>query len=121
EAILVDEHDQVSEGTHTSVLWVRDGHLEGTPEGHGILPGTTRQLILRLCEEFGISFRATRVTLADLKGADEVLLVGTTTEVLPVIRVDDQLISEGVPGPMARRLQQAYRAAVERWLAPQPV
>jgi D-alanine transaminase len=121
EAILVDEDGLVSEGTHTSVLWVRNGQLEGTPEGHGILPGTTRQLILRLCEELGISFVATRVTLSELKGADEVLLVGTTTEVLPVIRIDGQGVSDGVPGPMTNRLQQAYRAAVERWLAPQPV
>jgi D-alanine transaminase len=121
EAILVDEHGVVSEGTHTSVLWVRGGRLEGTPEGHGILPGTTRQLVLRLCDEVGIAFGANQVSLAELTAADEVLLVGTTTEVLSVVRVDGQPIAEGVPGPIARRLQEAYRAAVDRWLAPQPV
>ena len=49
------------------------------------------------------------------------ILVGTTTEVLSIVRIDGQAISDGVPGPVSRRLQEAYRAAVERWLAPQPV
>jgi D-alanine transaminase len=121
ESILVDEQGIVSEATHTSVLWVRGGRLEGTPEGHGILPGTTRQLVLRLCDEVGIEFAANRVSLAELAAADEVLLVGTTTEVLSVVQIDGQPVAEGAPGPIARRLQEAYRAAVERWLAPQPV
>jgi len=121
EAILVDEQGRVTEGTHTSVLWVRGGRLEGTPEGHGILPGTTRQLILRLCAEIGVTFNAAQVTLPELIGADEVFLVGTTSEVLSIIRIDGQAISGGVPGPVSRRVQQAYCAAVERWLAPQRV
>jgi D-alanine transaminase len=121
EAILVTEDGLVSEGTHTSVLWVRGGRLEGTPEGHGILPGTTRQLVLRICQEQGIPFVATRVTLPELIEADEVLLVGTTTEVLSIVRIDGQVISGGVPGPISCRLQEGYRTAVERWLAPQPV
>jgi D-alanine transaminase len=121
EAILVDDSGLVTEGTHTSVLWVRDGRLEGTPEGHGILPGTTRQLIIRLCDEVGIPFAATQVTLRDLIEADEVMLVGTSTEVLSIVRIDDQVVADGTPGPLSRRLQAAYRAAVERWLAPEPV
>jgi D-alanine transaminase len=121
EAILIDDEGSVSEGSHTSVLWARGGRLEGTPEGHGILPGTTRQLILRLCEEADIPFAASRVTLPELMQSDEVLLVGTTCEVLSIVRIDGQILKGGVPGPLARRLQEAYRAAVERWLAPQPV
>jgi D-alanine transaminase len=120
EAILFDEQGRVTEATHTSVLWVRGGRLEGTPEGHGILPGTTRQLILRLCAEAGLPFAATQVTLLELMACDEVLLVGTTCEVLSIVRIDDRTISGGAPGPLSRRLQEAYRAAVERWLAPQP-
>lgn len=121
EAILVDDRGLVTEATHTSVLWVRDGRLEGTPEGHGILPGTTRQLLLRLCGEVGIPFHAAQLTLPELIAADEVLLVGTTTEVLSIVRIDGQGVGDGTPGPVAQRLQEAYRAAVERWLAPQPV
>jgi D-alanine transaminase len=120
EAVLVGADGLVTEASRTSVLWLRGGRLEGTPEGPGILPGTTRGLILRLAGEVGLAFSATRVTLAELVAADEVLLAGTTSEIIPVIRVDDAVVSGGLPGPLCRRLQAAYRSAVARWLAPEP-
>jgi D-alanine transaminase len=121
EAILVGPDGLVTEGTHTSVIWVRDGRLEGTPNGPVILPGTTRQLIFRLAAEIGIHMVGAKVTLPELIAADEVLLVGTATEVVSVVRIDGAPVSGGQPGPVSRRLQDAYRAAVERWLAPEPV
>jgi D-alanine transaminase len=117
EAILVDSAGFVTEATHTSVLWVRQGRLEGTPEGPVILPGMTRLLILRLVKSLDIPFVGSHVTLPELKAADEVILVGTTSEVLPIIQLDDSPISTGTPGPIARRLWEAYRRDVERWLA----
>ena len=44
----------MTEATHTSLVWVRGGRLEGTPEGPSILPGTTRGLLLRLADEVGL-------------------------------------------------------------------
>jgi D-alanine transaminase len=120
EAVLFDSHGLVTEASHSSVLWVRDGSLQGTPDGHEILPGTTRQLILRIAKSLEISWGASRVTLAGLAGANEVILVGTTSEVVPVVQLDDELIGDGRPGPIARRLGQAYRQEVERWLASPP-
>jgi D-alanine transaminase len=120
EAILINSDGHVSEATHSSVLWVRDGRLEGTPEGPHILPGTTRRDMLELARGAGISFQATEVTLDQLKQADEVLLTGTSIEVLPIVKIDDALIGDGRPGPLAVRLQAAYRQAVERWLALEP-
>ena len=61
------------------------------------------------------------MTLPELIGADEVMLVGTTIEVLSIVRIDGRAVAGGAPGPVSCRLQDAYRAAVERWLAPQPV
>jgi D-alanine transaminase len=116
EAVLVDSLGYVTEATHTSLLWVRNGQLEGTPEGHEILPGMTRQLVLRLTAELKITFSSTRVMLDDLLKVDELILVGTTTEVVPVVRVDGQKIGGGQPGPIAQQLHQAYEAAVQRWL-----
>jgi D-alanine transaminase len=121
EAIQFGEDGLVTEATHSSALWVRQGRIEGTPEGPGILPGTTRQCLLRVAAEAGVPFAPAQVTVDELKRADEVLLMGTTIEVLPVVRVDDVAISGGRPGPVTRRLQEAFREAVERWLAPQPV
>jgi D-alanine transaminase len=116
EAILVDPAGFVTEATHTSVLWVRHGRLEGTPEGCEILPGMTRQLILRLVKALEIPFVGSHVTMPELKAADEVILVGTTSEVLPIVQIDDTPIGSGGAGPVARRLWDAYRQDVERWL-----
>jgi D-alanine transaminase len=121
EAVLVGSDGLVTEATHSSVLWVLGGRLEGTPEGPGILPGTTRLLLLRLADEIGVPFRETRVTLERLIAAEEVLLLGTTIEVMPIVTVDGKPVSGGTPGPVTRRLQAAFRAEVERWLAPRPV
>jgi D-alanine transaminase len=112
EAILVDSSGLVTEATHTSLLWARQGRLEGTPEGPEILPGTTRQLVLRLVKKLVIPFVESRVTLPELKAADELILVGTTTEVVPIIQVDDDPIASGRPGPLAGRLWGAYRDEV---------
>ncbi len=121
EAILVDSAGFVTEATHSSLLWVRHGRLEGTPEGHGILPGMTRQFILRLLEPFKIPFQSSQVTVPSLTAADEVILVGTTIEVFPVTRIDDQAIGSGRPGPVCQQLGAAYSREVERWLATFPV
>ena len=104
EAVLIDSDGLVTEATHSSLLWVRRGRLEGTPEGHEILPGMTRQHILRLAATIDIPFDATRVTLAELLAADEVILFGTTIEVLPVVESTTSPSAQGRPGPVARRL-----------------
>lgn len=116
EAVLFDHDNIVTEATHSSVLWVRGGRLGGTPEGNIILPGTTRGKVLDLAVAEAVPFDPGRIALDDLRGCDEVLLVGTSIEVLPVIRIDDRPVADGRPGPVARRLQAAFRRAVASWL-----
>jgi branched-subunit amino acid aminotransferase/4-amino-4-deoxychorismate lyase len=58
-----------------------------------------------------------KISLADLKASDEAILVGTTIEVLPVVRIDDETIGDGHPGPIARRLLTAYREELSSWLS----
>ena len=118
EAVLVGEDGFVTEATHSSLVWVRDGRFEGTPEGRQILPGTTRLHWHQLVEDLGESFQESRITLDELKAADEVILLGTTIEVLPVISIDQGKVGTGTPGPLTRRLQEAFRASLARWLAP---
>ncbi|HEY2158582.1 MAG TPA: aminotransferase class IV [Isosphaeraceae bacterium] len=117
EAILVGRDGLVTEATHSSVLWVRNGRLEGTPDGPEILPGTKRHFVQSLAPDARVAFAEARVTLDELKAADEVMLLGTTIEVLPVISIDGDRVGDGTPWPVARRLQTAYWAAVERWLS----
>lgn len=112
EAILVDE-DIVTEATHSSLLWVRNGRLEATPNGPDILPGTTRS---GLPLPSGLKIHEATITLDELLKADEVILTGTTIEVLPVVDLDGVAIGNGKPGPITRQLQSTFRAAVSAWL-----
>lgn len=117
EAILIDESGFVTEATHSSVLWVREGFLEGSPEGYEILPGTTRRWILELARRADIRYREARIAQNELTSADEVILTGTTIEVMPVVRLEGRIIADGKPGAITRTLQAAFRAAVAAWLA----
>lgn len=121
EAVLVGDDGFVTEATHSSLVWANGGRVFGTPEGPGILPGTTRKHLLSLLEEVGLPFEEGRTTLDGLVGSDEVFLLGTTIEVMPVATVDGRAVGGGRPGPLARKLQAAFAEALERWLAPLPV
>ncbi len=112
EALLCSEDGVVSEGTHTSLFGVLDGKVLTAPNSNHILPGITRGLILRLGQRAGIQVQEHELRRPDLGRVSELLLTGTTSEVLPVVRVDGQAIADGRPGPITRRLQQAYREAV---------
>src|SRR5438874_27523 len=103
------------------VLEAMTARMHRTISVSGIQEGTVYVQITRGVAPPLHAFPESRITLDALKAADEVLLLGTTIEVLPIIRVDDQSISGAAPGPVARKLQAAFREAVERWLAPQPV
>lgn len=120
EAVLVDDEGVVTEATHSSVLWVRGVRIEGTPESPHILPGTTRRFLRELAEAAGAPLHESRIRLDELKEAEEVILLGTTIEVLPVVRIDGVPVAGGTPGPVARRMQAAYRNAVETWLDRRP-
>ena len=116
EAVLVDRDGFVTEATHSSLIWVRSGRVEGTPDGPRILPGTTRGLIRKMLAELHLEWHEVRVSLEGLKLVDELILVGTTYEVLPVVLVDDHPIGNGRPGTISRSLSACYRRAIDEWL-----
>ena len=115
EAILVED-GLVTEATHSSLLWVRGGRLEATPNGPEILPGTTRGGLPAKGID-NLAVHEATITLDDLLAADEVILAGTTIEILPVVAIDGRAVGSGVVGPVARRLQASFRQSVRAWLA----
>jgi branched-subunit amino acid aminotransferase/4-amino-4-deoxychorismate lyase len=80
------------------------------------LPGITRGLILRLAKQAGIPVQEHVLKRDDLGRVSELFLTGTTSEILPIIRVDDRPIGDGKPGPITRRLQEAYAHAVTEFV-----
>jgi D-alanine transaminase len=117
EALLYLPDGTLTEGTHTSFFGVLHGTVLTAPNSNAILPGITRGLILRLAGRANIPVREQVLKRDDLAEVSELFLTGTTSEVLPVVRVDGQPIGDGRPGPITRRLQEAYREAVREFIA----
>ncbi len=117
EALLTRPDGTLTEGTHTSFFGVLDGVVLTTPSGNAILPGITRGLVLRLAQRAGIAVREQSLKKSDLAHVSELFLTGTTSEVLPIVRVDGQAIGDGKPGRVTRRLQEEYRATVQELVA----
>ncbi|MDD8027234.1 MAG: aminotransferase class IV [Acidobacteriota bacterium] len=99
----------VLEGTHTNFFAVFAGRVVTPPLTNYILGGITRRVVLGICREHGIPFGEEPIFEADLERADELMIVGTTTEVTPVVRIHGRPFRSGAPGPVAVRLQKALR------------
>ena len=116
EALLVLPDGTVTEGTHTSVFGVLDGTVLTAPNSNDILPGITRRLIIRLSGRARIPVREQVLKREELPRVSELFLTGTTSEVMPIIRVDDHPIANGQVGPVTRRLQKAYQEVVHEFV-----
>ena len=117
EALLYLPDGTITEGTHTSCFGVRDGTVLTAPNSNAILPGITRGLVMRLADRADISVREGLLKRSELDSVAELFITGTTSEVLPIVKVDGQPIGGGVPGPITRSLQEAYREAVAEFVA----
>lgn len=95
------------EGAHTNMFAMLDGELRTAPRTNYILPGITRDVVLELALEERVPVREYALLLEELPRVSELFLTSTTSDVLPVVRVDDRQIGDGRPGPVARRLHDA--------------
>jgi D-alanine transaminase len=111
EAIFVRD-GVVTEGTHTNVMAVVDGRVTTHPEGPRILSGITRAAVLEVAHTEGLAVDQAPIPLERLRAAEEILLVGTTAEVMPVVRLDGEGVGSGRPGPVAARLRMRLRELV---------
>jgi D-alanine transaminase len=111
EALFVRD-GMITEGTHTSFAAVFDGVLWTYPECSYILPSVTRRATLELCGRLGIPVREYPISREAMGLATEAMLLGTTTEVMPVVAVDGEPVGEGTPGSIVRRLQTALRGEI---------
>ncbi len=119
EAIFVRD-GVITEGAHTNVCAVFGGQLVTHPATNQILAGITRGLVLDLCSQLGIPCRQDPFPAGELRAASELMILGTTTEIMPVVQVDGWRVADGQPGPITRRLQGAFRALVTEKTSPRP-
>jgi D-amino acid aminotransferase len=116
EGLYVTRDGEVTEGTTSNLFVVERGVLVTPPHQSGVLGGVTRHLVLRLARRLGLPVREEPLGAARVRRAAEVFVTASTIEVLPVVRLDGRRVGSGTPGAVTRRLQQAYRAHVQRAL-----
>ena len=124
EALLLDNEGYVAEGSGENVFLVRNGVLY-TPELTSCLEGITRDSIIRIAEDQGLTVKEKRITRDEVYVADEAFFTGTAAEVVPIREVDNRTIGTGVRGPITETLQRIYLGSVRGaqadyadWLAP---
>jgi D-alanine transaminase len=103
----------ITEGSHANVMAVIDGELRTHPADRMILSGITRAVVLELATELTVPVREAAFTEAELAGSDELFLTGTTTDVMPIVRVNGRAIGSGRPGPITERLARAFRERLD--------
>lgn len=111
EAIMLNEHGRVAEGSGENVFLVKDGTLLTPPLSEGVLRGVTRQAVLQFASDLDIPWAETPLLRQDLYTADEAFYTGTAAEVVPIRSVDDREI--GAPGPVTKQLQDLFFAVVK--------
>jgi len=109
EAVMLNEHGNISECTGDNIFIVVGGKLITPPVGAGILEGITRTVVMRLAGKLAIPVAERDIIPDQLYQADECFLTGTAAEVIAVTKVDGRTIGSGRPGPVTSRLLAAFR------------
>ncbi|UXR68879.1 D-amino-acid transaminase [Staphylococcus sp. IVB6246] len=112
EAVL-HRDGTVTEGASSNVFAVKDGVVHTHPANNLILNGITRRVIQWVCEDENITLNEEPFTVEFLKQADEVIFSNTSDEVMPVVKIDGDVVNDGEVGPITRKLQAGF----ERYIA----
>ncbi len=109
EAWQVDRDGQVTEGTSTNA-WIvtADDSVMTRAADHAILNGVTRAAILDIIRREGYRLVERSFSVEEARGAREAFLTSTTADLLPVVRIDGAPVADGKPGPLSRKLREAY-------------
>lgn len=111
EALLLDVDGFVAEGSGENIFIIRNGKLY-TPDLTSALEGITRDTIVQLAAEIGLSVIEKRITRDEVYSADEAFFTGTAAEVTPIRELDRRSIGNGTAGPITKQLQKMYFDAV---------
>ena len=107
-AVMLDVNGFISETNDTNIFIVKEGQVL-TPHADSCLPGLTRKMILRICDDEGIPSLERNLSLTELYTADEAFTSGTMGELTPVLEADGRIVGDGVSGPVTRNLQELHR------------
>lgn len=109
EALMLNHKGEVAECTGDNLFIVKYGQLITPPPEAGILEGITRNAVMNLARNAGISVTEKALVRHDIFIADECFLTGTAAEVIPVTSLDGRVIGDGKPGPVTEQLLGLFR------------
>jgi len=125
EAIMLNHHGYVAEGSGENVFIVRDGVILTPPLESGILEGFTRDSAIRIARDRGYQVVERDLLRSDLYACDEAFFTGTAAEITPIREVDDRPVGAAGRGPITKDIQETFFGAVrgeipeyEGWLDP---
>ena len=109
EGIMLNKDGYVAEGTGDNIFIVKDNEILTPPTTAGILIGITRNVVIELANEAGMTVKEEQLTRDDLYNADECFLTGTAAEIIPVVNIDERKIASGKPGKVTLSLLKKYQ------------
>lgn len=125
EAIMLNYDNKVAEGSAENIFLVNDGKIITPPLSAGILPGITRDSVIKIAKAEKLSITERNCSLKELFAADEVFMTGTASEIKPVTEIDDKDIGDGNPGRVTLKLHKIFMDVVSgkdrrfsKWLTP---
>ncbi|HEX9120274.1 MAG TPA: aminotransferase class IV, partial [Terriglobales bacterium] len=128
EGIALDANGYVSEGSGENLFVVRQGNLYTAPLGNSVLPGITRDSVIRIAKDLRITVIEESMPREMLYIAEEVFFSGTAAEITPIRSVDKITVGKGVIGPVTKAIQKEFFGIVNgtepdryHWLTPVPV
>lgn len=123
EGIALDDRGYVSEGSGENIFLVTGDIVLTPPLSSSILPGITRDSVIQICQELGITIKERTIQRAALYVADELFFSGTAAEITPIRSVDRITVGSGGRGPITAKIQKAFfeitkgeRSAPGNWL-----
>jgi branched-chain amino acid aminotransferase len=110
EAIMLNSEGYVAECTADNLFIVKGGSLLTPPLSAGALYGITREVVMQLARENGMTVGEPNLTRYDLFNADECFITGTGAEIIAAVKIDGRVVGTGKPGPVTGKLVEQYHA-----------
>ena len=108
DAIMLGDNDVVAEGSGQNLFLIKNGKIYTPPIETGALGGITRKTVIEIANNLGLETEETNINADQLKDADELFFTGTATEVVGVVSVDGEDITDGKPGEITGNIRQKY-------------
>lgn len=123
DAIALDHNGHVAESTVANLFIVRDGKLATPDTSTDILEGITRDSLLEIAPTIGIDVEERSIDRTELYKSEEAFICGSSAKIIPVLSIDKRPVGDGKPGPVTKKLIEAYdqillgkNPDLERWI-----